>query len=134
MKWKQMDGNLNNERPIPDWTGNILVPDKILEPIEYFRHFFDHNILTLICNESNKYAIQNDVNRPLYLDSKELEQFIGVCIYMCLFKQSRTRRYWVGDLEMNAVTDFFSRNRWEKIKSSLHFADNRTIPQKGTPE
>ena len=89
---------------------------EIFQFLTNFRHFFDHNILTLICNESNKYAIQKDVNRPLYLDPKELEQFIGVCIYMCLFKQSRTRRYWVGDLEMNAVTDFFFKKQVGKNK------------------
>ena len=34
------------------------------------------------------------------------------------------RDYWSADLRVNVVADNMNRNRFEKIRSNLHFVDN----------
>ncbi|CAL4067636.1 unnamed protein product, partial [Meganyctiphanes norvegica] len=40
MSWKDV-AESDSVKPIPEWTGALPMPDKILEPIEYFRYYFD---------------------------------------------------------------------------------------------
>lgn len=134
MAWKTCDPNVNNERSIPEWSGFIPLRGNVLEPVEYFRQFFDEELLTLICNESNLYALQCDPNKPLSVTVAELEIFIGICIYMSVVKLSKHRRYWSPNANIRSVTDFMSCARWEKIKSCIHFADNMKCPEKTSPE
>ena len=49
-----------------------------IRPIDYFKHFIDDDILQKICDESNVYVLQCNVNKPLKLIKGELEQFIGI--------------------------------------------------------
>ena len=50
INWKQCDPN---ERVIPEFMGLISGRENALEPVQYFRQFFDRELLTLLCNESN---------------------------------------------------------------------------------
>uniref|UniRef100_A0A3B4ZMF2 PiggyBac transposable element-derived protein domain-containing protein n=1 Tax=Stegastes partitus TaxID=144197 RepID=A0A3B4ZMF2_9TELE len=81
--------------------------DDILSPLQYFFKFFSKDILEVIVEETNPYAIQRDPNKPLNLTTKELEQFLGTVVYMSLF-----------------VADTMTLNRWETIKKSLHSNNN----------
>ncbi|KAK4325581.1 hypothetical protein Pmani_003843 [Petrolisthes manimaculis] len=134
LKWTVCNPEENNERPIPDWQGCLLEEGTALDPIQYLRKFFDYELLTLICTESNRYALQRDSSKPLGLTIEELEIFLGICIYMSVVKLSQTRRYWCPEANIRDVANFMSRKRWERIKSCLHFADNAEMPEKGTPE
>ncbi|XP_050726534.1 piggyBac transposable element-derived protein 2-like [Eriocheir sinensis] len=134
INWKQCDPNENNEKNIPEFRGYISGRDNALQPVEYFRQFFDRELLTLICKESNRYALQCDPSKPLSLTVEELEVFLGICIYMSIVKMTSHRRYWTSDANLRAVIDYMSCARWEKIKSCIHFADNSQCPAKGTPE
>ena len=58
INWKQCDPNENNERVIPEFMGLISGRENALKPVQYFRQFFDRELLTLICNESYRYALQ----------------------------------------------------------------------------
>ncbi|XP_045115262.1 piggyBac transposable element-derived protein 2-like [Portunus trituberculatus] len=134
INWKQCDPNENNEKNIPEFRGFVSGRENALQPIEYFRQFFDRELLTLICNESNRYALQCDPSKPLSLTVQELEVFLGICIYMSIVKMTSHRRYWTSDAHLRAVIDYMSCARWERIKSCIHFADNSQCPAKGTPE
>lgn len=61
----------NNEEPI------------LQGPIDYFKYFFDSDLVNTIVTESNIYSVQKNASKPLntYFD-KEIEQFIGICVYM----------------------------------------------------
>lgn len=53
---------------------------------------------------------------------------------MSVVRLSQTRTYWCPEANIRAVADVMSRERWERIKSCLHFAENTKVPEKGTPE
>lgn len=134
IKWTICNPEDNNERPIPDWLGSLPNEGTLLDPIDYLRMFYDHDLLTLICTESNRYALQGDSSKPLGLTVEELEVFLGICIYMSVVKLTHTRRFWCPEANIRAVSDFMSRNRWERIKSCIHFADNTKMPDRKSPQ
>ena len=101
--------------------------------MDYFVKFIDQDILRLICTESNRYALQKDVSKPLNLSIQELEIFLGICIYMSLVKLNTFRKYWSTDANVPAVRDFMSLKRFELIKSCLHFANAEAMPGKDSP-
>ena len=99
-------------RVIPEFMGLISGRENALEPVQYFRQFFDRELLTLICNESYRYALQGDPSKLLYLTVEELEVFLGICICMSVVKMSSHGRYWTSDANLRAVIDYMSCARW----------------------
>ena len=121
--WRVVDKDYS-QRDTPQWKSKLPHSDNIRSPISYFRDFFDSEILEHIVEQSNLYAIQRNPNRPLNIDKNELEQFLGTLFLMSLTKISRSRLYWASDFVLPAISKYFSRNRWEFIKTCLHCNDN----------
>ena len=77
-----------------------------------------------IVDESNKYALQVDITKPLNLTQSELEQFIGILFLMSTVKMPNTRDYWDQHLQYQNIFNVISVRRFEKIKRFLHCNDN----------
>lgn len=54
----------------------------------------------------------------------EVEQLIGVHIMMSLYKKPSYRMFWAQNSRDPIIADTISRNRFEKLRSFLHFNDN----------
>ena len=67
------------------------------------------------------------------MEVEELEQWIGICMYMSLIKLPRTRYYWKKDNSIKDVSEYMTMRRWETIKSYIHFSNNDEEPEKGDP-
>lgn len=104
----------------PDWQDQLPKADDNLSPLQYFRKFFSEDILEVIVEESNLYAIQWDPNNPLNLTTNELEQFLGTVVYMSLFGLPATSMFWNKATRVSKVADTMTLNRWEAIKKFLH--------------
>lgn len=118
-------------QPVQPWKGRLPdgtnCPD---EPIHYFRKLLDENILNNVVNESNLYAASPDPTNQIQLSLEEIEQFIGCCFYMSIYAiygLPGSRMYWKEGTEVPAVADTMPRNRWEEIKSNLHFNNNENV-------
>ena len=133
MSWKDIDQIDNSIKSIPIWSLSPPFISKLLSPVDYFRQFFDKEVLLHIVNQSNLFSCQRDVNKPLVLEIDELEQFLGICMYMSLIRLPRTRYYWSPLFQIPAVSDYMPMRRWEIIKNSLHFSDNEQAIPKGQP-
>uniref|UniRef100_A0A3P9I8W3 PiggyBac transposable element-derived protein domain-containing protein n=1 Tax=Oryzias latipes TaxID=8090 RepID=A0A3P9I8W3_ORYLA len=88
----------------PEWQASLPKSDDIKSPYEYFTMFFSEDILEVVVEQSNLYAIQCNTNKPLNLTTNELEQFMAT--------------------RVSQVADTMALNRWELIKKSLHFNNN----------
>ncbi|XP_058880827.1 piggyBac transposable element-derived protein 3-like [Acipenser ruthenus] len=108
----------------PEWQGLLSRSDDIMSPLQYFKQFFSEDILEVIIGQSNLYAIQCNANKPLNLTTKELEQFLGIVVYMSLFGLPCTHMFWNKACRVSQVADTIILNRWEAIKKSLHFSNN----------
>lgn len=125
--WQQIQAR-EEEPTIPIYDVRNDCPEGLPLPIELFRRFFSNDILDLIVDQSNVYATQTDVNKPLDLDRDELEKWLGLCMYMSISKISNTRLHWSGIcLGNETVSSNMSRDRWETIKMKLHLVDNSQL-------
>ncbi|KAJ8367176.1 hypothetical protein AAFF_G00324550 [Aldrovandia affinis] len=102
-----------------------------MSPLQYFKQFFSEDILEVIVEQSNLYAIQCDANKPLNLTTKELEQFLGTVAYMSLFGLPSTCMFWNNACRVFQVADTMTLNRWEAIRTSLHFSNNEEKQERG---
>ena len=68
--------------------------DIIKSPVEYFRYYFNETLLDQTVFQSNLYSIQQNSNKPLRLTRWELEQYIGVVLYMACATLPNSRLYW----------------------------------------
>ena len=96
-------------------------------PMEYFKSFISDELLDKICEQSNIYSVQKDVSKPLTLCREEPEQWIGIAMQMSITKLSDTRMHWSQYSVSDRISSTMTRQRWEDIKSTLHFVDNSTI-------
>ena len=108
--------------------------DECSDPIAFFRYFFTDEILQYICDESNKYAIQPNPNKPLLLTKDKLEQFIGILFMMFIIKIPSAKSYWELETRYDncialKVAGGLSRNKFLEIKQFIHCNDNMTAPQ-----
>ena len=98
--------------------------------MDYFRYFFDQQILEEIVQQSNFYAVQNNPNKPLLLSVMELEQFLGTVLYMACAPLPSSRLHWSKVYHNNNMADVLSCDRWEEIKRNIHFNGNLLQPTK----
>ena len=109
------------------FTGNP--PLQVLplqEPIDYFRDIISDEVIARIVEESNTYAAQVDIDKPLNLTSDELEQFIGILL-LSVVKMPATRDYWERFLQYYRIASIMSIRRFERIKRFLHCNDNEKM-------
>uniref|UniRef100_A0A673JYK2 PiggyBac transposable element-derived protein domain-containing protein n=1 Tax=Sinocyclocheilus rhinocerous TaxID=307959 RepID=A0A673JYK2_9TELE len=115
------------------WKGSIPSATELKQPVEYFRSLLKKTLMKEIVEQSNIYASQYNINKPLNLNYDELEQFIGICFHMSVHSLPGTRMYWARSTRVDCVADVMSLHRWEAIKRFLHFANNEEQVPAGEP-
>lgn len=109
-------------------TGAKEIPEQT--PIQYFKNFFDDDLLNFIVDQSNFYAVQRNPATPLDLTREELEQFLGTVLFTLVFPLPRSRMYWQTSSRVAHISDIFTWRRWEAIKNFIHFNDDSKVPPK----
>ncbi|XP_035457403.2 piggyBac transposable element-derived protein 3-like [Spodoptera frugiperda] len=133
-RWR--DGFLERAETDLQFTGDISLPLEITTlntPYQFFKYLFTDDIFLYISQETNKYAVEKRPEKPSNITVKELEQFIGICLYMSIVQLPSTRFYWNEDMGYPKVSTIMSCNRFEEIKRFIHFNDNLTQIPKGQP-
>ncbi|CAG4980476.1 unnamed protein product [Parnassius apollo] len=67
-------------------------------PYQYFSYFFDESLLARIVTESNKYAIQKNINFSEPMTVLELRKYIGILIYTSVYHYPSIRSYWANNI------------------------------------
>ena len=127
LKWDKIDsreGSSSTASVFPHKNSEDIAE---MSPMDYFKSFMSDALLDKICEQSNMYSIQKDINKPLGLQREELEQWLGIAMQMSLTKLSNTRSHWSLHSFNQNISSTMARQRWEDIKSNLHFVDNSTI-------
>ena len=66
--------------------------------------------------------------KPLAIDQKDLEQFIGILYVTSPVKMPSTGLYWTSEFYFEKVAQIMMINCFEFIKSNLHCNDNLKCP------
>lgn len=100
-------------------------------PYQFFKFLFTKEIISEITYQSNLYCSQKRIDRPVNISENDIEQFIGICIYMSIIRLPQVRHYWSPYLGHPMVSSVVTCNRWEEIKRFLHFNNNDNFIPRG---
>ena len=130
-RWRRRHpAEVNNEyvgEPFPD------PPVEEVSPLQYFKLFFDDQLISHIADQSNLYAVQQ-TGRSHNTNSNEIEQYIGILLMMGIIKLPQYRMYWSTGTRIPIVATAMSVNRFDKIKRFFHCNDNDKVLPKGDPK
>ena len=77
----------------------------------------------LLAEKTNIYSVQKTDN-SLNTTAEEIEQLIGIQMYMSIINFPNFRMYWANERKYPIVADIMSRNRYQKLRVFLHVSDN----------
>ena len=106
---------------------------------EVFELMFTPSFMDTVVEQSNLYAKQV-MGEEKYaawekITREELRAYIGFCILMGISHLPALDDYWSTDptLHYSPIADRISRDRFREISRYLHFVDNTTLPERGSP-
>jgi hypothetical protein len=123
------------------FSSNFLSSREGDEPIHFYKLFVDYDVLSLIVEETNKYAAQKIVsgitNETLKkhsmitrwndTDRSEILAFLGYLMWMGLDRKPRLKDYFSSNMlyrsDVNKKVGM-SRIRFELLLANIHFSDN----------
>ncbi|XP_067121900.1 piggyBac transposable element-derived protein 4-like [Centruroides vittatus] len=138
-----VDVDINNPSPPPPrfpFTGNPGCRFNInnVDPLAFFKLFFDLHLVNLIVSETNRYALQQPRSsrhqwEPVTVG--EMYTFLAICILQGIVKKPDERMYWsTNDLFFTPIfPKLMTKNRFAEIKQNLHFADNASFDSSTHP-
>ena len=113
------------------WKGEPRQVPGILEtPLKYFQKFFDDELLELIVEQSNVFALQTE-GCNLCLTAEELKVFMSIILLFGVIKVPYYRMHWEAATRYPQIADKMGRQRFDKIKRFLHFNDNNKAKKPG---
>ena len=124
------------------FTGKKFEPvHEIPPPISYFKNFFDDDLIQHIADQSNLYCTQQKLKMNLkcshiQTDKDEIEQLLGVFLYMGIFPVPQYRMYWSIHTHFPQITRALKGgvNRFEQLRRFLHFNDIECAPAANSPD
>ncbi len=108
-------------------------------PLEVFRMFFTSAIMNIIVCQTNLYALQcmgeEKYDRWDKVTEQEMLAYFGFMILMGIFRLPSIHDYWKKDDTFNysPIATRIPRDRFKEITRYLHFADNTTLVNPGSP-
>lgn len=102
-------------------------------PIDFYSLFLNDSLLEIMVEETNRYATQKILLGSLpksrisqWKDTslQEMKTFIGLQLWMGLFRLPRLTDYWSKKLIYSNKVAVMSRNRFELLLSNWHFSNN----------
>ncbi|KAL4112162.1 hypothetical protein QTP88_016000 [Uroleucon formosanum] len=102
-------------------------------PLDFFNYFFSSDLIKHICEESLRYSLQKNVNKPFEVTETDLKRYLGICIMTSICIVPDIRQYWSENLENNVIKNTMTVNNFEKIRQFLHFCNNDIYIPRGQP-
>jgi len=127
VKYTWIDGSLVTESDAVRFTSTVSMGDEFeaLEtPLHFFRYFFTADVLAHITEQTMLYSAQQRPQHPIKTSEREIEQFVGIALYMSLVRMASTRNYFSAEFRMPQIADTMTGKRFEELKRFLHLADN----------
>lgn len=113
VQWEPTSRTYTNENPTPT---------------ELFELFFDGELVSLITEQTNKYASQKG-NIGFIVDNTEIKVFIAILLLSGYIPLPQKKMFWEESSESHneCVANAMRRNRFNDILQYLHLADNDNL-------
>ena len=104
-------------------------------PLEMFSYFFDEQLLSLIVDETNRFAAQclAASNTTWETNLVEIRTYLEFIVVMGINKLPLLLVNRRQALHNNFIASHITRKRFEAISRYLHFVDNETLPTRDEP-
>ncbi|XP_054277156.1 piggyBac transposable element-derived protein 3-like [Macrosteles quadrilineatus] len=102
-------------------------------PYAFFKYFFNDTLMRNITQESNLYLVQQDPNTNKSVTLLELQKILGILIMMSIVRLPNVRNYWKDSIGNQTIIETMGVNKFEFIRSILHFSDNHKAIPRGQP-
>lgn len=91
----------------------LPTPSKVLNdtPLQYFNSFFPDEIVNVMMTESSMYPAQCRPEKPISTSLDDLQQFVGMALYMSIMQRPSARGYWSPSIGHTKISDVMSLNR-----------------------
>lgn len=106
---------------------------KLDAPYKCFIYFLDDTIIDHIVEQTNIYAAQKNITTSFSTTNLEVRQYIGILFFMSVYRYTSVRSYW-SEYAFQIIQDTMSRNRFDQMRTNLHFNDNSKLPAKNTED
>lgn len=126
-----LDDDAKMFRGITSFPPNIL---NLSSPLSFFKYFFDDELISKIVNESNLFSVQKDITKPANITTQNINQYLGICIYMSIVHMPDVRSYWSPNLGFDKIKETMSYNNFVKIRRYLHFNNNDLMKPRDHPD
>lgn len=103
-------------------------------PYDFFSFYFTSDLKKQIVEQSNLYAAQKQISNPEIINENILNKFLGILIYTSVIKFPNTRAYWSEKFGYDHIKNTMPLKKFEKIRSTLHFADDTLCLPKDHPD
>lgn len=134
IEWKSRCLELNEDQL--RFRGDDQLPDEILSlenPYQFFNYFFSNELIAMIVQETNLYAVQTKPERPPFFSENDIKQYLSIIIFTSLVHMPNIRSFWSKELRFAPVADMMPINRFEKIRRFVHFTNNETFISRDQP-
>lgn len=93
---------------------------EIKTPFQFFKKMITNDTIQNLADQTNIYSLQRD-GTLIATSNKEIEIIIGLYFRMGIVQMPRIKSYWETETRYYLIADAMSRNRFEKLVSTLHF-------------
>lgn len=113
--WRKMSLQLHVNEVC--FRGKTNLPVEVLNlktPLEFFSYFFTDELIDLIALETNRAARTENVNTSFNMDKHDLRRYIGILIFMSLFRYPNVLSHW-SEFGFHHIPDAMPKNKFEKV-------------------
>lgn len=132
--WKKKNISLSDEEK--RFKGSLDYPPEIMDldtPFQFFKFFYTDQLMQQIVDETVRYSIQKNPDRPLCFTLNDLSKYMGICYMTSVTHNDNIRDFWGDTIGNSLVQETMSANDFEKIRANLHFNNNENQVPKGQP-
>jgi len=79
-------------------------------PYQIFSYFFDNDLIDHIFEETLKYSIQKNVEKPFKINKTDFKRFLGITTMMSVQKNPSIRSYWSSNIGNDIIKNTMSVN------------------------
>lgn len=104
-----------------DLTENVL---HLETPYQFFKYFFDDDLMKRIVEETNLYSTQKCVDNPFTITNTDLYKYFGIMILSSIANFPNIRMLWDTIIGPPLVAETMPQKYFKKIRSVFHFNNN----------
>ncbi|XP_039276089.1 piggyBac transposable element-derived protein 3-like [Nilaparvata lugens] len=107
-----------------DIQEDIFIPS-VLEktPYDYFKMFFDNDLINLIVDNSNLYSVQM-TGKSISVTKEDISDFLAIELLVGVVQMPAYTDYWSQSLRYEKIASIMPLKRYQAIRRYLHFVDN----------